>query len=170
MAGESKDRGAALLEAIKAERDGAHFYMMAARTCEDPQGKETFERLAAEEVDHQRFLQAHYRSLQQTGKVDSSQKLGRPDALEGESPIFSPAIKGRIAEAHFEMSALSIGIQLEQSSMTYYRQAAQQAEDPEVKDLFEVLADWEAGHYQALLRQQDLLRDDYWSAGGFSPF
>lgn len=159
-----------LLQAIKAERDGTQFYLMAARTCEDPKGREIFELLAAEEVDHQRFLQAQYHAVQKTGKVDSVQKLGHRSMLTGDSPIFSPAIKARIKDAHFEMSALSIGIQLEQSAMGYYRQAAQESQDPEVKVFFNELSDWESGHYNALLRQQELLRDDYWSTGGFSPF
>ena len=170
MSDSTKSVEEALLQAIKAERDGTQFYMMAARTCEDAKGKEIFELLAAEEVDHQRYLQIQYRSVQKTGKIDGTRKLGRRGILEGESPIFSPAIKARIGEAHFEMSALSIGIQLEQSAMAYYRQAADQAQDPEVKSLFGELADWESGHYNALLRQQELLRDDYWSTGGFSPF
>lgn len=160
----------ALFQAIRAEGDGYHFYLMAARSMEDEQGREVFEMLAREELDHQRFLRTQYRSILETGKPDGQARLGPRGDLSGESPIFSPAIKGRIKEAHFEMSALSIGIQLEQGAMEFYKRAAEQSADPTVKGLFEELAEWERGHYGALLQQQSLLKRDYWSAGGFSPF
>jgi len=160
----------ALMRAIKAEGDGHHFYIMAAKSSQDAKGREVFERLAEEELDHQRFLSVHYRSLLETGRIDSAARLGPRADLSGESPIFSEEIRGRLAEAHFEMSALSIGIQLELAAMGYYRDAAVKSDGPEVKRLFEELADWEAGHYRALLRQQEALRDDYWSGSGFSPF
>ena len=68
------------------------------------------------------------------------------------------------------MSALSIGIQLEAGAMAYYREAARQSDDPAVRAFFDELADWETGHYHALLRQQEGLKEDYWAAGGFSAF
>lgn len=159
-----------LFQAIKAEVEGQHFYLMAARSSEDPKGREIFELLASEELDHQRFLKSQYQSLLETGRVDPDVKLGPRAPLSDESPIFSAEIKGRAKEAHFEMSALSIGIQLELSAMSFYREAARAAEDPAVKAFYEELAEWEDGHYRALLRQQEALREDYWSAGGFSPF
>lgn len=159
-----------LLTAIRAERDGAHFYLMAAQTCEDPKGKEVFQQLAGEEVDHQRFLYAQYKALQETGHTDQGTKLKRKLDLMDESPIFSLKIKDRLNQAHFEMTALSIGIQLELSAMNFYKEAAAEAEDPQVNALFEELSDWESGHYHALLRQQELLIDDYRLNSSFSPF
>jgi rubrerythrin len=159
----------ALFDAARAEADGYYFYSMAARSARDPKAKEVFQLLAAEELDHQEYLSAQYRSVLQTGKVDARARLGPRATLDGASPIFSDEIRGRLDEAHMEMSALSIGIQLELSSLTYYQGEAAKAADPAVKRLFEELAEWEKGHYQALLRQQQALKDDYWSANGFSP-
>jgi rubrerythrin len=68
------------------------------------------------------------------------------------------------------MSALSIGIQLELSSEQFYRQEAEAAEDPAVVKFFTELAEWESGHYHALLKQQESLKEEYWSKGGFAPF
>jgi rubrerythrin len=166
----AKEVARALFEAIKAESDGESFYKMAALSAEDDKGRQVFEQLAGEELDHKRFLTAQYRSVRETGKVDAGVKLGRRADLSGASPIFSEHIKARLRDAHLEMSALSIGIQLEQTSMGYYREQAERAADPQVRQLFEELADWERGHYEALLRQQESLKDDYWHGGGFSPF
>ena len=161
---------AALEEATRAEVDGHHFYMMAAKFTEDPKGREVFERLAQDEVDHARYLQAHYESVKMTGKINPDVKLGDPTSYEWEHPIFSPALKERIRDAHYEMSALSIGAQLELNAVEFYKGQAEVAVEAEVKELFTKLADWESRHYHALLKQQDALKGQYWSAGRFSPF
>ncbi len=159
-----------LRKAIKAERDGHCFYSMVANTSVDPKAKEVFAQLAAEELDHMHFLTRHYECVLKTGKPDQSAKLGSRADVSGLSPIFSDGIKARIKEAHFEMSALSIGIQLEADAMKFYRSQAEAAVDQEVKQFYSELAEWESGHYQALLRQQEELKEDYWSASGFAAF
>ena len=158
-----------LMKAIQAERYGYGFYMMAANSTQDPKGKEVFETLAQEETDHMRFLQAQYRSILETGKPDEAVKLGKQLDLSGMSPIFSDDLKSRIGEAHLEMTSLSIGVQLEHDAMQYYQSQSDAAEDSSIKKFYARLADWEQGHYQALLRQQEELKQDYWSAGGFAP-
>ena len=166
----AKAAARALFDAIKAESDGHSFYKMAALSAQDEKGRQVFEQLAAEELDHKRYLTAQYRSLLDTGKLDAATRLGPRLDLAGVSPIFSDHIKSRLQDAHFEMSALSIGIQLEQTAMAYYGQQAEKAVDPAVRQLFEELVEWERGHHDALLRQQESLKDDYWYGGGFSPF
>lgn len=161
---------AGLEQAMRTETDGHHFYLMAARATSDDKGQEIFELLAKEELDHLRFLGHQKKSLVESGVVDTQAQLGPQADLSGPNPIFSERLRDRAGEAHFEMSALSIGIQLEINSEKYYRSQAEQAPDADVKAFFDRLAHWEAGHYQALLRQQEGLKEDYWAAGGFSPF
>jgi len=160
----------ALKSAVQAEGEGYHFYMMAAASTKDPMGKEVFETLAREEQDHARYLKAQYRALLETGKPDPGAHLGKPLDLTGPSPIFSPALRGRAAEAHYEMSALSIGMQLELGAARFYRDLAGKAAAPGLKEFLTELADWETGHFEALQRQQGALRDDYFADGGFSRF
>ena len=164
----SLDRG--LLKAIQAERDGQSFYAMAANSSQDPKAKEVFAQLADEELDHMNFLTRHYESVLKTGKPDASAQLGRRADLSGAWPIFSEGIKTRIKDAHFEMSALSIGIQLELDAQKFYRAQANAAGDPIAKQFYAELADWESGHYQALLTQQEELKQDYWAESGFAAF
>ena len=170
MDAEVKRMTEGIAKAIQAEADGYHFYMMAARTTSDLKGREVFETLAKEELDHQRFLQIQYKALMETGKPDESAHLGNRADLSGLSPIFSEQIQARVREAHYEMSALSIGIQLELNSIQFYRSESVVASDPIVRAFYSDLVDWEAGHYHALLRQQEALKESYWSASGFAPF
>ncbi|MCU0661448.1 MAG: ferritin family protein [Myxococcota bacterium] len=159
-----------ILSAMQAENEGQHFYLMAAQTTSDPKGREVFERLAKEEQDHLAFLRAQYESVLRTGKPDVHLKLGPRTDLLGPSPIFSPALRARIKDAHYEMTALAVGIQLEKSAQDHYASMAAKASDPTVKQFFSELSQWEAGHYHALLAQQEELKEDYWAGAGFSPF
>ncbi len=159
-----------LTEAIRAERDGNSFYRMAAKGTEDEKGKEIFETLANEELDHMHFLRRQYDSIMETGVPDMTIKLGPKADLSGLSPIFSDKLKSRIKDAHIEMSALSIGVQLELDAIKFYQEQSKKADDPEIKRFYDELAEWEQGHYNALLAQQKELRKDYWSDSGFAPF
>jgi rubrerythrin len=159
-----------LRQAIQAEVQGEHFYRMAAQATQDLQGRQVFNRLADEEVQHQQFLRAQVKALEETGKPAAGLALGQPEKFPGDHPIFSAELRSRIGKAHYEMTALAIGIQLELNAEAFYRKEAKAARDTTVKGFFLKLADWEAGHYQALLRQQSSLKEDYWRAGGFAPF
>jgi rubrerythrin len=159
-----------LQKAIEAEVEGHHFYKMAASSTADEHGKEVFNVLAAEELDHARFLRAQLAALRETGSVDESVTLGPKKDLTGGSPIFSPALKARVKDAHYEVTALSVGSQLELGAVHFYKAEAEAAADEKVKAFYMQLADWESGHYAALTSQLADLRDDYWDAGDFAPF
>lgn len=159
-----------LLKAIKAERYGHSFYLMAAKSTEDAKGQEVFQTLAREELDHMQFLKDQYKSIIETGQANKSLKLGARTVLSEASPIFSKELRSRIKDANFEMTSLSIGMQLEHDAMNYYREQSEAVDDLTMKDFYAKLADWEAGHYQALLKQQEELKEDFWSSSGFSPF
>lgn len=159
-----------LQEAMQAERHGHTFYKTAAMTTQDPRGKETFELLAEEELAHFKFLAAHYKSMQANGILSPDAKLEGSAQVGEESPIFSAQLKERIKDAHFEMSALAIAVQLELNAIHRYKQLAAEATLPEVKQFFERLVEWETAHYKAFLGQQQQLQQDYWIASGFSPF
>ncbi len=160
-----------LLQAMKAEGDGHNFYKMAGINTNDLKGRDIFEMLAREEAEHFQFLKLQYEHLLDTGVLSKAIKLSGRTILDDLSPIFSENIKTRIKDAHMEMSALSIGVQLELGAVQFYSaQAKLHDSDEAAKSFYNELTVWEQGHYSALLRQQESLRDDYWSAGGFSPF
>ncbi len=158
-----------LKTAIEAEANGANFYSMAAEKTSDPLGKQAFEILASEEKQHMEFLLAQYNVLSETGSLDTDLILGAQHDFET-GQIFSEAIADRLQESQFEMSALSIGMQLEMSSITFYRSQADRVENPEIKKFYKELITWEQGHFDALYRQQQMLKEDFWASGGFASF
>ena len=157
---------AGIKTAMEAELTGHAFYKNAAENTDDPMGKETFSRMAEEELSHFNYLRHQYKSVLEKGAFDFGEKL-KPQHKHAEHPIFSDAIKNRIKESHFEVSALSIGMKLEMDAMSFYRSCSEKAQDEEVKQFYIELADWEQDHYRAFKQQLDLLKQDYFEANNF---
>ncbi len=152
-----------------AERTGIEFYRTAAERTRDEQGRAVFLRLAADEQKHLEYLRQQYQQL--TQGTGSSAPLALPEpGVDGTSPIFSAELKSRLNQAHWEMTALSVGLALEQASIARYRQLAAEAEGAELRRFFESLVRWEESHAAALQQQFNLLREDYWREAGFAPF
>ena len=171
MQGQSVEQLAAGLQAaMRAEHQGYHFYTMAMKTTEDEKGRDIFSQLAEEEKEHLAFLRKQYKSIVETGLPNTTVDLGKPLDLSGASPIFSDRIRARLGSAHFEMTALSVGIQLELDAVRVYTRFADDAAVPAVEKFYRELAEWERGHYKALLAQEESLKEDYWSGNGFAPF
>ena len=158
--------------AIRVENDGYQFYRLAEEKTKDPKGKEVFAALAKEETNHMQILKSLYESIKgkEEFKFDDVKDMKHILETTSESPIFSKEFKQRLSQAHFEMTALSIGILLEKDSIGFYKKSAQEIEDKDVKMLFNYLADWEGEHLRALVNQQKFLQEDYWTEARFYPF
>ena len=158
--------------AIRVENDGYQFYRLAEEKTKDAKGKEVFASLAKDETNHMQILKSLYQSIKEKGEFhfDEIKDMKHILAATSESPIFSPEFKQRLDQAHFEMTALSIGILLEKNSIEFYKKAAQESKDKDVKMLFSYLAEWEGEHLRALVSQQKLLQQDYWTEARFYPF
>jgi rubrerythrin len=159
-----------LVEAMQFENDGYHHYQAAAERTSDPKAKQAFAQLAQEEMQHHKVLEemllAHRnKTLDQLKPIRLKARI---DPQE-QSPIFSPDFKTRIGDKHFEMSALSIGILLEQNSIEQYKKYRRQSSTPHLKKLFNALIRWEGEHLEALVKQQQFLQQEYWTANNFAP-
>jgi rubrerythrin len=158
-----------LKEAMVAERTGIEFYTTAAERTSDPQGKQVFRQLAAEEQKHLEYLRNWYQQLASNAVRPLTIDHSEID-LSGPSPIFSPELKSRINAAHWEMTALAVGLALEQASIERYRQLAVRAGSEPLRQFFNALVQWEETHAVALQKQFNYLREDYWHQAGFAPF
>ena len=132
-------------------------------------GKETFTRMAEEEMGHFNYLRHQYKSVLEKGDYDLSKKLLKKEYKHAENPIFSDEIKNRIKDSHFEVSALTIGMKLELDAVNFYRSCAQKAQSEEVKQFYNELAEWEQDHYRAFEGALIMLKEDYFQANNFVP-
>jgi rubrerythrin len=156
--------------AMKGEIEGRELYTVAAEKSEDEKAKEVFAYLAKEENSHLEALTNMYHSFLK-GEELLLPKLPRLVTFDdAKSPIFSRDFKGRLGGRHFEMSALSIGLKLEQDAFRYYEKMSIEVEDDGLKSFFKTLSAWEKDHYDALNKELEYLEDDYFRENSFSPF
>lgn len=148
-----------LQTAMKSEVEGRELYNMASERTADKKAKKVFKMLADEE-------QKHFDNLMKMAKAyEAGDDITEPDLPspasfeDAESPIFTREFKEKVSD--FDMSALSIGIKLELESEKFYKNAAAEASQKEVKDLFIRLADWERGHYEFLQKQISFFESYY---------
>ena len=59
---------------------------------------------------------------------------------------------------------------MESKSIEVYEQRANESDDPNEKELYQWLADWEKGHYQLLLDLNKQLTEKVWNDNNFWPF
>ncbi len=155
--------------AMQTELTGIEFYKLAAEKTEDKKGKEVFKTLAEDEIKHFQELNRQYEHILKENNWFSRIDLGNPDQFIGESPIFTEELKDRIKEKHFEMSALSIGALLESNSIDFYRKMKEEADEPIAKELFARLQNWEEKHLEAITKQLNILKEEFWADAQFSP-
>ncbi|MCX7835437.1 MAG: ferritin family protein [bacterium] len=158
-----------LKEAMIAERTGIEFFTVAASRTSDPKGKEVFQNLAQEEAEHLAWLKKQYAHLLNDEPLEKVPPIPVTD-MEGDHPIFSKELRTRLKDAHFEMTALSVGQQLEQAAIDRYRRLAEEAGPGELRDFYLQLLEWEMSHAGAFSRAAQELREEYWAQNNFSPF
>jgi rubrerythrin len=83
--------------------------------------------------------------------------------------VITDSFKKSIKRGQFEMAVISIGCDLENKAIAYYKENAAKTEDPDLKQLFTWLVEWEDGHLEQLLELEKIYQDAYWSEQGFSP-
>ena len=158
----------AIKNAIMTEIKGQQLYAHAAGQTEDPSARAMFEALAKDEDEHVALLQAQHKSLVEEGRVDIT--LVHPAEVDhGAGHVIDDDFRKSIKRGTFEMAVIGIGCDLENKAITYYREQAELAEDPDLKQIFTWLSEWEVGHLEHLMELEKILQDEYWSDQGFSP-
>lgn len=158
-----------LKEAILLERRGKAFYTTAAKQTDSEAARKIFEMMAAEEDEHINFLSrqfAYYEKNKAFMKVD-----GAADADESTvMAILSEEIKSQVSAAGYEAAAISAAIDFETRAVQIYSDRAAAATDPNEKEMYQMLADWEKGHHFWLHKINEDLKEQIWYDNNFWPF
>ena len=159
-------RGLAI--AMQTELEGYEFYKLATAKCKDNGAKKMFESLAKDEVEHHKILRERYYAIVE-GKDFKTPKLVGKSKLKIKSPVFSKAFLVSKRQKHFEMSALTVGILLEQNAIEFFNEQCKKSNDPNNKKLFKELAAWEGEHLRALIAQKQFLYRAIFAEARFEP-
>jgi rubrerythrin len=158
-----------LKEAILLERRGKAFYTTAARQTQSEAARKIFEMMAAEEDEHIEFLSkqfVHYDLHKEFMKTDHT--VVEDDATV--MLILSEEIKSQVNAAGFEAAAISAAMDFETRAVQIYSDRAASATDPNEKDMYQMLADWEKGHHYWLHKINEDLKEQVWYDNNFWPF
>ncbi len=158
----------AIKDAIMVEIKGQQLYHHAATETKDPSAKAMFEMLARDEDDHVRILQNQHKSLLTDGAIDLTD-VHPAEVDHGSGNIINDNFKKAIKRGKFEMAVISIGCDLENKAIAYYKEHAAKTDDPDLKQLFTWLVEWEDGHLEQLMELEKIYQDAYWADQGFSP-
>ena len=161
----------ALKVAMATEKKGYKFYKETADQIGYPEAQKMFLSLAQDEIQHLRWLEAQEESLRKKGEWLAYEPPPRKArAVEG-LPIFSSEeVKKKIGKYRSELSALKLGLEMEESSRQLYLKAAAECLDEKGRAMFSHLGAWEQEHWELLKREYDFLMGEYKRSMGFEPF
>jgi rubrerythrin len=160
---------AAMQMAIQTEIDGHNFYQRFAEQTEDPHARTMFERLARDEIMHLELLRNTKAMLEESGEWAEYKGVDM-EATSG-APVFSrERVEQNLVAYTSDLSALRVAFLIEKDAMDFYTRAAQETDDPNGQRMFSDLARMEKGHLDLLEGEYNLLRGEFQTAMGFSPF
>lgn len=148
--------------AMQMELDGANFFKDNADKFVNPTSKELFRKLAAVEMEHYRYLENQLTVYLETDKFDTSEEV-----LSREEDIFVNREESEHIEATLEQSdipditILRMAYLIEKDFKEFYEKQAKEADDEDIKKIFEKLAIWEAGHERIFKNEFNRRMEEY---------
>ena len=157
-----------LKQAILLEKRGYSFYSTVAAQCKDEDVKNIFLAMANEETLHVKFLSEQFSHYD---KTHSFLKVTVPEGTDDASDhILSDEVKAKISAAGFEAAAISAAVDFEKRAIEIYANRAAETEDPNEKELYTFLSDWEKTHLKILSDLDNELKEKVWFDNQFWPF
>ena len=166
----SEDRTIEILKnAILLEKRGQAFYSKVAEQASGQAVKEFFEMMADEEIKHVEVLSEQFKAYRQNKKFDP----GLYDETSGgtiASRVLTAQLKSELSAADYEAAAIAAAMSMEKNAVILYSDRAAEAEDPNEKNLYQWLADWEKQHLHFLSEIDKELTQQIWFDNSFWPF
>jgi len=139
------------------ERLGFTFYTNASRKTKNDRGRIMFQRLAAEESDHLRRLQAEHRALLEENQWLRREPTRLPVSRKIAQEIFpqKELLKLQVTDEMTELQALDLAMDLERRSHQFFEAFAKQLTDPSGRKAFLDFAKAEEAHLEELRAEYD---------------
>ena len=141
-----------LNKALDMERKGMAFYEDAIKTCSNQVGREIFTMLKKEEQVHMDRIMKIYAHLEEKADWTSDWKVIKPD--HGDLEEFFTELTERhgtdITADTSDLEALDIGIDFEQSAVSFYREHRSDAVEMLEREFIEEMVAEERSHHKIL--------------------
>ena len=158
-----------LKTAILLELRGKAFYTTTAREARSEAVRKIFSIMAEEEDAHIKFLSRQFAEFEKSGTFVQNE-LQKPSANSAAAEILSEQVKKEISAAGFEAAAISAAIDFENRAVDVYQGRAAEAADPNEREMYQMLADWERTHFRLLHKLNEDLKEQVWNDNNFWPF
>ena len=135
-----------LNSALKLEKDGRDFYLEIAAAAPNEYAKKTFESFAEDESNHVGWIKEMSEKGASFVHADPKEVGLIYGKLQSIFACIPEAKKNELASAEDDISQIDIAIGKEEESIQAYGAWAEEADDEEVKKLFETLVDFEKNH------------------------
>lgn len=143
----------AIKMAIELEKDGRKFFQDAADRTENALGKKMFQSLARDEMKH---LETFQQMLETLTGTETWSNIADSIVTVGKVPVFEEASKKSPAKGTAsEIEALQLALDIEREAIDFFNKAAQDADDPLARQIFERIRDQEEYHYGLIQAQYD---------------
>lgn len=157
-----------LKTAILLEKRGKAFYEKMAEQTQSPEAKKIFTTMAEEEKAHVEFLSVQFAQFTKNGKF--TKPITNADTEDISHEVLNPQLVKEISAAGFEAAAISAAMDFETRAVELYSGRAKEATDPNEKEMYAWLADWESGHHKVLHDLNEALKESIWYDNQFWPF
>ena len=155
--------------AILLERRGKAFYTKAADDTKSEAVRKIFTMMAKDEDEHIQFLSMQFAEYEKSGKFAKNNFQTPADDTEA-LMILSEQVKKEVSAADFEAAAISAAMDFEMRAVDVYQARADETADPNEREMYQMLADWERTHYNMLYRLDEDLKEQVWFDNKFWPF
>ena len=148
----------ALQVALDTEKKGYKFYKIAAKSSKDPKGREVFDHLAKDEIEHMGIIATIYESLTSDEPWMTYEEAA---ARYGETPsekLIFPEVPEEAQEGFDDLLALEEALEFEKKAVQFYTKQASEAQEEKARAFYQSLIEIEEGHVQIIQAELDSLQ------------
>ena len=154
MAASTNEMIRVLKTAIEVEKNGYETFKKLAEKTADENGKRMFTQLAKDEIEHKELLEKQLEHLHAGGSIKSV--VIPKSEVESLIPKIREKQQRLKGEAGLgEVDALTTALDLERKAGNFFREKAAELDNPDLKDMFIRLAEWEDSHYDLIQAELD---------------
>ena len=152
------DMAKILKTAIEVEINGLNTFQRFAEQTQDEEGKRMFLRLAEDEKEHKAILEKQLKNLSEGGSWTSIQIP--TSSVEKLIPALRDKQKRTKGESGMgELDALNTALDWERKAAQFFRDKAAEVDNPEAKETFLRLAEWEDAHFELIQAELDNIKN-----------
>lgn len=153
-------------QAILMEVEGYEFYKIASSQFEGEEIKKAFLQLMDEEKSHAKWLEETFEKF----KEHENEKFSLAFLENPPKPNIFDWEKLMTKTASIPLTVFGIALEMEKSSIEFYKKKKEETEDENLKKLYSVLEAWENTHYDQFDKIYNTLKEDWWNEQGYAPF